>query len=72
MDDALKLRRLGYLFPERPEALVLAVVAVGGKHEKYLGEAAWPCFIARAGGDGEGEAVKTKDPEGSLGRITVD
>lgn len=66
------MRRLGYLFPERPEALALAVVAVGGKDEKDLGEAAWPCFIARACGDGEGEGVKTKEPKGSLGRISVD
>lgn len=66
VDDAFKLRRLGYLFPERPEALALAVVAVGGKDEKDLGEA------ARACGDGEGEGVKTKEPKGSLGRISVD
>lgn len=64
-------RRVGYLFPDRPEALALAVVAVGGIGEKDLGEAAWPCFIARACGDGEGEGVKTKGPRGSLGRTTV-
>lgn len=54
MGDALKLcRRLGCLFPNMPEALSLAVVATGRAHRKDLEEAAWPCLISRARGDGE-------------------
>lgn len=52
--DALKLcRRLECLFPNTPEALSLAVVATGRTHKKDLEEAAWPCLISRARGDGE-------------------
>lgn len=42
VDDALKLcRRLGYLFPDRPEALALAIVAVRRVDEKDLRKVAW-------------------------------
>lgn len=46
--------------PGKPEALALAIVAVGGIDEKDLGKAAWPSFINRPCGGGEGEGMKTK------------